>query len=95
MDKTRIPDLNRLERDLAKEKRPGVREIITTAQHKIKDQLKDDWLKDARSELTKEASKNPENMKQIHEDIKKHEKMGIGKISFHFDLSGIEGFKND
>jgi len=96
MDKTRIADLKRLDRDLKTETRPGVRKIIKESYDKVSEQSKDNWLKSAREALTRESRRNPENMKQIHEDIKKHEASGIKeKSTFHFDLSGIEGFNND
>lgn len=95
MDKTRIADLTRLENDLKTETRPNVKKLIKEAHTNIKNQTKDRWLASARESLVRESKKNPENVKQIHEDIKKHERMGIGRTSFWFDLSGIKGFEND
>jgi hypothetical protein len=89
MDKTRIPDLKRLEGALKTETRPGVRKIIEEAHYKVNEQLKDNWLTGARAELTKESQRSAGNMMQIHEDIKKHESknMGIGKSSFSINIS--------
>jgi predicted metal-dependent TIM-barrel fold hydrolase len=96
MDKTRVTDLNRLESDLKKETRPGVKKIISEAYTKVRSQSNDSWLKSAREVLARESSRNSDNMKQVHEDIKKHEKknMGIGRSTFFFDLSKIGGYKH-
>jgi hypothetical protein len=89
MDKTRIGDLKKLERDYKKEKRPGVKKIIGDAFNKVKEQSKDSWLKSAREALVRESKKNLENVKQIHEDIRKHEsKMGgLGNNTFSLNIS--------
>ena len=89
MDKTRIADLKRLQTNLKTEKKPGVRKIIKEAYEKVKEQSQDNWLKSARESLKRESLRNPENIKQIHEDIKKHEgKMGgIGNSTFSLNLS--------
>jgi hypothetical protein len=87
MDKSRKLDIQNLKKDLASNPNPLKRKKILEAGEAIRKEQLDGWKRSARQSLLRESGKNAENAKDISDDIIKHEKMGIGRTTFGFNIS--------